>query len=118
MTWNEAIRFASRPEQNHKPLPHGITPLRQRVLDDMRMRNLSPKTQGAYFRVVRQLTGFAGIACARDAWFGEAENEEAKRDKFRRRREGEAVEIAVAGGAASSVLSLQQNLRRLVIQFT
>src|SRR5947209_2693425 len=29
-----------------------MTPLRQRLLDDMRMRNLSPHTQDAYVRVV------------------------------------------------------------------
>jgi len=39
-----------------------ITPLRQRMIDDMRMRKLSPKTQSAYVRVVRQFTGFLGRA--------------------------------------------------------
>jgi integrase/recombinase XerD len=42
--------------------PHGISPLRQRMIDDMRMRKLSPKTQSAYVRVVRQFTGFLGRA--------------------------------------------------------
>jgi integrase/recombinase XerD len=40
--------------------PHGISPLRQRMIDDMRMRKLSPKTQSAYIRIVRQFTGFLG----------------------------------------------------------
>jgi integrase/recombinase XerD len=40
--------------------PRGISPLRQRMLDDMRMRKLSPKTQSAYIRVVRQFTAFLG----------------------------------------------------------
>ena len=31
-----------------------ITPLRQRMIDDMRMRKLSPKTQAGYIRVVRR----------------------------------------------------------------
>jgi len=31
-----------------------ISPLRQRMLDDMRMRQLSPKTQAGYIRAVRQ----------------------------------------------------------------
>jgi integrase/recombinase XerD len=31
-----------------------MTPLRQRFLDDMRMRNLSPHTQDAYVRAVAQ----------------------------------------------------------------
>jgi site-specific recombinase XerD len=40
--------------------PHGISPLRQRMMDDMRMRKLAPQTQSAYIRVVRQFTGFLG----------------------------------------------------------
>ncbi len=31
-----------------------MTPLRQRFLDDLRMRNLSPRTQDAYVRAVAQ----------------------------------------------------------------
>jgi integrase/recombinase XerD len=38
----------------------GITPLRQRMIDDMRMRKLSPKTQSAYIRAVRQFSGYLG----------------------------------------------------------
>jgi integrase/recombinase XerD len=38
----------------------GISPLRQRMLDDMRMRKLSYKTQSAYVRAVRQLAAFLG----------------------------------------------------------
>ena len=37
-----------------------ISPLRQRMLDDMRMRKLSEKTQASYIRAVCQLTGFLG----------------------------------------------------------
>jgi site-specific recombinase XerD len=37
-----------------------ITPLRQRMLDDMRMRKLSPKTQAIYIRVVKRFAGFLG----------------------------------------------------------
>ena len=36
----------------------GITPLRQRMIDDMRMRKLADKTQGQYIRAVRQLAQF------------------------------------------------------------
>jgi integrase/recombinase XerD len=39
---------------------HGITPLRQRMIDDMRMRRLAQKTQSGYIRVVRQFTAFLG----------------------------------------------------------
>jgi integrase/recombinase XerD len=35
--------------------PRAGTPLRQRMLDDMRMRKLEPKTQDAYIRAVRKL---------------------------------------------------------------
>ena len=36
-----------------------MTPLRQRMIDDMRMRKLAPKTQTSYIRAVRQFSGFA-----------------------------------------------------------
>jgi len=36
----------------------GVTPLRQRMLDDMRMRKLEPKTQAGYLRAVRRLAVF------------------------------------------------------------
>jgi site-specific recombinase XerD len=35
-----------------------VTPLRQRMLDDMRMRKLEPKTQSSYVRAVRKLARF------------------------------------------------------------
>jgi len=37
-----------------------VSPLRQRMIDDMRMRKLSPKTQSGYIRAVRQFAGFLG----------------------------------------------------------
>ena len=40
--------------------PHPISPLRQRMTDDMRMRKLSPKTQSGYIRAVRQFTAYIG----------------------------------------------------------
>jgi integrase/recombinase XerD len=39
---------------------HTISPLRQRMLDDMRLRKLSPKTQTGYVRAVKRLAGFLG----------------------------------------------------------
>lgn len=42
------------------PSTQAISPLRQRMLDDMRMRKLEPKTQAAYVRAVRYLAGFLG----------------------------------------------------------
>ena len=38
----------------------GVTPLRQRMLDDMRMRKLERKTQTCYIRAVRRLAMFLG----------------------------------------------------------
>lgn len=37
-----------------------VTPLRQRMLDGMRMRKLGDKTQAAYIRAVRELAAFLG----------------------------------------------------------
>jgi integrase/recombinase XerD len=37
-----------------------ISPLRQRMIEDMRMRKLAPKTQSAYIRAVRHFTGYLG----------------------------------------------------------
>ena len=37
-----------------------VTPLRQRMIDDMRMRKLEPKTQAGYIRAVRKLAAFLG----------------------------------------------------------
>lgn len=39
-----------------------ISPLRQRMIDDMRMRKLAPKTQNGYVRAVREFTRFLGRA--------------------------------------------------------
>jgi hypothetical protein len=36
----------------------GITPLRRRMIDDMRMRKLEEKTQTCYIRAVRKLAAF------------------------------------------------------------
>ena len=33
-------------------LPANISPLRQRMIDDMRMRQLAPKTQDIYLHIV------------------------------------------------------------------
>ncbi|MDO8768260.1 MAG: site-specific integrase [Burkholderiaceae bacterium] len=42
------------------PSSQTVSPLRQRMIEDMRMRKLSPKTQTAYIRAVRRFTGFLG----------------------------------------------------------
>ena len=38
----------------------GISPLRQRMIEDMRMRKLAPKTQSSYIRAVRHFAGYLG----------------------------------------------------------
>ena len=37
-----------------------VSPLRQRMVEDMRMRKFEPKTQSAYLRAVRKLAKFLG----------------------------------------------------------
>ena len=39
-----------------------ISPLRQRMIDDMTMRNLKPGTQTGYIRAVRRLNAFLGFS--------------------------------------------------------
>ena len=43
-------------------MTQAISPLRQRMIDDMRMRKFSPKTQSAYIRAVLRLAAFLGRA--------------------------------------------------------
>src|SRR4051812_48950125 len=40
--------------------PERISPLRRRMIEDMRMRKLSAKTQSAYIRAIRHLAGYLG----------------------------------------------------------
>ena len=42
------------------PSTQNVTPLRQRMIDDMRMRKLTDKTQSGYLRSVRRFAGFLG----------------------------------------------------------
>ena len=37
-----------------------ISPLRQRMIEDMRLRKLAPKTQDAYIRAVKKLGDYLG----------------------------------------------------------
>ena len=41
-----------------KPTSEAISPLRQRMIDDMRMRKLELKTRAAYLRAVKKLATF------------------------------------------------------------
>ena len=37
-----------------------VSPLRQRMIDDMRMRKLNPKTQSGYLRAVKRFAAYLG----------------------------------------------------------
>ncbi|CAE6959534.1 hypothetical protein R70211_06837 [Paraburkholderia domus] len=41
-------------------LPANASPLRRRMIDDMRMRQLVPKTQDIYLHIVREFARFLG----------------------------------------------------------
>jgi site-specific recombinase XerD len=41
-------------------IQHSTSPLRQRMIEDMTMRKLSPKTQSGYIRAVKKLAVFLG----------------------------------------------------------
>jgi site-specific recombinase XerD len=56
----EAIGLVLRQEQTMIPSTPTVSPLRQRMLDDMRMRKLAGKTQTAYVRAVGHLYVFLG----------------------------------------------------------
>lgn len=46
---------------SNKSQPHQIvSPLRQRMIDDMTLRQLAPKTQSAYLRAVKNFARFFG----------------------------------------------------------
>ncbi|EXI78229.1 MAG: hypothetical protein AW10_03199 [Candidatus Accumulibacter appositus] len=42
------------------PLTQNVTPLRQRMIDDMRIRQLTDKTTNGHVRAVRRFAGFLG----------------------------------------------------------
>ena len=57
---DEAIRLFLDGSETMEIAHAGISPLRQRMLDDLRVRKLSPKTQSAYIRAVRNVTNCLG----------------------------------------------------------
>src|SRR5438132_791947 len=60
MLWNEAAASDHHRSRTMDASPRAITPLRQRMIDDMRMCKLSEKTQLQYIRAVRRLAAFLG----------------------------------------------------------
>src|SRR4030095_2519450 len=63
------IARSCSPTDRSPPMTKPISPLRQRMIDDMTMRNLSPSTQETYIRAVAQfsrqatLTTLCGRRC-------------------------------------------------------
>jgi len=43
------------------PATRFVTPLRQRMIDDMRMRKIEPKTRAGYIRAVRNLAPSSSV---------------------------------------------------------
>ena len=58
MLSGEAIRLALQQEQIMNPSSEALSPLRQRMIEDMRMRKLELKTRTAYLRAVTKLATF------------------------------------------------------------
>ena len=63
MLRTEAIRlvFATGASVMNTTTPK-VSPLRQRMIEDMRIRKLVPKTQSGYIRAVRHFSGMASVA--------------------------------------------------------
>jgi hypothetical protein len=62
MLRGEAIRLISDRSTIMNTSTQTINPLRQRLLDEMRMRKLSPKTQSGYIRTVSRFHHWFGHA--------------------------------------------------------
>jgi site-specific recombinase XerD len=58
MLVTEAIRLGLQQEPIMTSSDPGVSPLRRRMVDDMRMRKFAPRTQSGYLRAVRQFARF------------------------------------------------------------
>src|SRR6476659_4695298 len=58
MLASEALGLACNRSRIMTPSTSAVSPLRQRMLDDMRMRKLAGKTQSAYVRAVYRVAAF------------------------------------------------------------
>jgi integrase/recombinase XerD len=56
----EAIRLAFNRSRAMNESTRKVSPLRQRMIEEMRMRQLAPKTRDAYIRAVLHFTRFLG----------------------------------------------------------
>jgi integrase/recombinase XerD len=45
------------------------SPLRQRMIEDMQMRKLAPKTQASYICAVKKMSDYLGHSPNRDDWW-------------------------------------------------
>jgi hypothetical protein len=57
---NEAIHLVLRRSRPITQSAQTISPLRQRMIDDIRLRQLSPKAQTGCIRAVKRYAGFLG----------------------------------------------------------
>jgi hypothetical protein len=53
-----------------------VSPLRQRMIEDMMLRKLSPKTQSAYIRAVKKLSSWRAPKSVGQANFGFSDRHE------------------------------------------
>src|SRR5260221_10320025 len=58
MLRTEAFRLVCTRSRAMNDSTREISPLRQRMLEDMRLRKLAPHTQASYVRAVRKLAGY------------------------------------------------------------
>src|SRR5271168_821345 len=58
MLRTEAFRLVCNRSRAMNDSTREISPLRQRMLEDMRLRKLAPQTQASYVRAVRRLAGY------------------------------------------------------------
>jgi REP element-mobilizing transposase RayT len=68
MLRSEAFRLVRNRSRAMNDSTREISPLRQRMLEDMRLRKLAPKTQVAYIRSVRRLAGCEFAALKKRYW--------------------------------------------------
>ena len=54
-------------QQEHSLTDTPVSPLRRRMIEDMTIRKLAPKTQASYIRAVRNFTAFLRRAMAANA---------------------------------------------------
>ncbi len=60
----EAVRLVLNRSTTRELSSQAVSPLRQRMIEDMRMRKLCDRTQVAYIRAVRKLAAYVRHLCS------------------------------------------------------